>query len=80
MNTIKKTILVLAALAACGSLPFRTNAQTSSWYLYNSLTGDEVRLTSNGLGGASIISYNSHTNYSPYCFVYHRRCPVSRDM
>ena len=73
MNTIKKTILVLAALAACGSLPFRTNAQTSSRHLYNSLTGDEVRLTSNGLGGASIISYNSHTNYSPYCFVYHRQ-------
>ena len=58
-------------LVLCGCSPLLINAQTSVEHLYNTLTGDGVRLCTDPATGNSIICFNNHADYLPYCFVYH---------
>lgn len=73
MKQNPKKLISLIVVALCGCLPLYSGAQSSSRHLYKTLTGDNVRITSNCLSGFSIISYNDHTNFRPYRFVFHQQ-------
>lgn len=73
MNQNQRKHIALIVIVLWGCMPLYSGAQTSIEHLYNTLTGDNVRLCTEFSTGNSIISYNSHENNTPISFIYHKQ-------